>query len=287
MSQSEGIDRPAAAGAGRVALTNPAFSHRRVAALVLRHYYILRGSTVRILELAYWPTVQMILWGFITQFFATQSTYVAQAFGVLLAGVLLWDILFRSQLGVSVSFLEEMWARNLAQVLVTPIRPLEVILGFVAVSLMRTLVGTLPATLLAIAFYGFSIYSLGVPLVAFFTLLVMFGWAVGIALNGMLLRFGLGAESLAWFVIFAIAPLSGVYYPIASLPAWLQPVAWCLPSAYVFEGMRAVLIHDEVRLDLLAAALALDVGYLVAGSLFFLWSLGDARRRGSILGIGE
>jgi len=277
-----------AAGAAEVVVrANPAFSPRRIGAVALRHVYLLRGSFVRVLELCYWPTVQMILWGFITQFFATQSSYVAQAFGVLLSGVLLWDVLFRSQLGVSVTFLEEMWARNLAQLLVTPIRPLEIVLAFVTVSLLRTAVGILPATLLAILFYGFSIYSLGLPLVGFFTALVVFGWAIGIALNGLLLRYGLGAESLAWVVIFAISPLSGVYYPIATLPHWLQWAAWCLPSSYVFEGMRATLIHGEVRLDLMAASFALAAVYIAAGGWFFLASLRGARRKGSILGVGE
>ena len=285
MSSDEAAGRPVRAR--RVRSENPAFSPQRLQGMVLRHFYLLRGSLPRVLELAYWPTVQMVLWGFITQFFATQSTYVAQAFGVLLSGVLLWDILFRSQLGVTVSFLEEMWSRNLAQLLVTPVRPFELVLGFMTVSLMRTVIGSLPATVLAIFFYGFSIYSLGLPLVGFFTLLVVFGWSVGIALNGLLLRYGLGAESLAWVVIFAIAPVSGVYYPISVLPGWLQPVSWCLPSAYVFEGMRAVLIDGVVRYDLMAAALALDAVIFTACAGFFLLSIRHARRTGSILGIGE
>ena len=266
---------------------DPSASFTRIGAMSLRHLYLLRGSWTRLAELAYWPTVQMVLWGFITQFLATQSSYVANAFGVLLSGVLLWDILFRGQLGVCIPFLEEMWSRNLGHLFVSPIRPWEMIVAFLVVSLSRTILGVVPATLLAIAFYGFSVYSLGLPLVAFFLNLIVFGWAIGLALNGLVLRFGLGAETLAWVVIMAVAPVSGVYYPVATLPHWLQWLSWSLPSAYVFEGMRGVLIEGTVRLDIMVWAGLLNLGYLAAGAGIFLHCLKAARIRGLILQIGE
>ncbi len=269
--------------------------HRRAAtlswlrmwAMLLRYIYLLRGSWPRILELAYWPTVQMILWGFITQFFVTNSTWVAQATGVLIAAVLLWDVLFRSQLGVSLSFMEEMWSRNLGYLLVTPLRPVELIASFLSLSLLRTLIGVMPASLLAILLYHYSVFDLGLPLIAFFANLMVMGWAIGLVVSGIVLRFGLGAESMAWLLIFGLAPLSGIYYPIDVLPGWLQPVAWSLPSAYVFEGMRAVMFEGAVRLDLLAAAAAFNIVYLTIGAGVFLYAFRVARIRGLLLQIGE
>jgi ABC-2 type transport system permease protein len=184
---------------------NPAFSVRRIGAMALRYLYLLRGSWPRIAELAYWPTMQMILWGFITQFFAQNSSYVAQAFGVLLSGVLLWDVLFRGQIGVSICFLEEMWSRNLGHLFVSPLKPIEMACALSFMGLVRTVIGLFPATLLAIWFYGYSVYDIGFPLIAFFFQLIAFGWALGLALSGMVLRWGLGAESLAWIAVFAIA----------------------------------------------------------------------------------
>ncbi|MEQ8166928.1 MAG: ABC transporter permease [Alphaproteobacteria bacterium] len=260
---------------------------RRIGAMVMRYVYLLRGSWPRILELCYWPTVQIILWGFITQFFMTNSSWVAQATGILLAAVLLWDIMFRSQLGLSLSFMEEMWSRNLGQLMVTPLRPHELILSLMTMSLIRTLIGITPAALLAIPLYQFSIFELGLPLVAFFVNLMVMGWAIGLLVSALVLRLGLGAESLAWLTIFAVAPVSGIYYPISVLPGWLQPVAWALPSAHVFEGMRAVLIEGVFRTDLFASAMALNVVYIVAAAGFFLWIFEIARKRGLLLNIGE
>lgn len=264
-----------------------AFSLRRISAMVLRYVYLLRGSWPRIAELIYWPTVQMILWGLITKFFLTHSSWLAQAGGVLIAGVLLWDVLFRSQLGVAVSFLEELWSRNLGQLFVTPLRPYELMLSFASMSLLRTLIGTVPAAFLAIPFYSYSIFSMGLPLLTFFVNLMIFGWAIGLLVSGCVLRYGLGAESLAWLAIFALAPVSGVYYPIATLPGWLQPVAWALPSAHVFEGMRAVMFDHVFRTDLFVSALGLNVLYLVIGGASFLAFFRVVRRRGLLLQMGE
>jgi ABC-2 type transport system permease protein len=266
---------------------DPAFSLRRVWAMALRYFYLLRGSWPRYLELAYWPTVQMILWGFITQFLATNSTYIAEAFGVLLSAVLLWDVMFRGQLGVSVSFFEEMWSRNLGHLSVSPLRPYEMMISLTAMSLVRTIVGIAPASLLAIVFFGFSVYDLGLSLAAFFFNLLVMGWAIGFVVSGMVLRFGLGAESLAWVAIFAVAPVSGIYYPVSVLPEWLQIVARLLPSSYVFEGMRAVIREGVVRYDYMLIAAGLNAVYLIGGALIFLAFFRAARIRGLLLQMGE
>jgi ABC-2 type transport system permease protein len=266
---------------------NPTFSLARIYAMVLRHYYVLRGSWTRLLELAYWPTIQMVMWGFLTQFLAANTSYIAQAFGVLLAAFLLWDLLFRSQLGVSVSFLEEMWSRNLGHIFVSPLRPTELMVTLMVMSVIRTAIGLLPASFLAIAFYGYSIYSLGWPLLGFYLNLVFFGWGMGLAICGFLIRYGMGAESLAWLAGFIILPISGIYYPIAVLPTWLQPVAWCLPSSYVFEGLRAAMVEGAARWDLMAGAAALNVLYVLGGGACFLGFFRAARQRGQLLQMGE
>lgn len=263
------------------------FSWQRVSAILLRHLYVLRRSWPRILDLAYWPTVQMVLWGFITVFFREHSSWVAEAAAVLISAVLLWDVLFRANLGLSLSFLEEMWARNLAQLFVSPLRPHELVAAVSLMSLIRTLIGVTPAALLALPLFDVSVFALGLPLIAFFANLLVLGWSVGLIVSGGVLRLGLGAENLAWVSIFAIAPLSGIYYPIETLPVWLQPLAWALPSAYVFEGMRAVLFEGDFRLDLLAGAVGLNILYFAAAVLFFLRMVHVARQRGLLLQQGE
>jgi ABC-2 type transport system permease protein len=263
------------------------FAPGRVWAMLLRYIYLFRTSWPRAIELVYWPTMQMVLWGFMTEFLRTNSSWVAQAFGVLLAAVLLWDVLFRSQLGVSMSFLEEMWSRNLGNLFVSPLRPYEWILSLLAMSLIRVLIGVVPAALLAIPLYHYSIFTLGLPLLAFFVNLLAMGWALGLMICALILRHGLGAESMAWAAIFVLAPVSGVYYPVSVLPGWLQHVSWALPSAHCFEGMRGVMIEGVFDLDHCLAAAALNVVYILLGAAVFLYAFRVARRRGALFQTGE
>lgn len=263
------------------------FSPRRVGAMVLRYWYLLRGSWPRFLELAYWPTMQMILWGYINQFMAQNSSWVAQGAGVLISGVLLWDVLFRGQLGVSVSFLEEMWSRNLGHLFVSPLRPVEWVSALMVMSLIRTIIGVVPAALLAIPFFGYSVFGMGLPLALFFANLILLGWALGLFTVALILRYGMGAEGLAWILVFMLAPISAVYYPVSVLPDWLQWVALALPSTHVFEGMRALVFHGAVRWDHMAWALGLNAVYMALCAGSFLWSFRSARVRGALLQTGE
>ncbi|MEX0758175.1 MAG: ABC transporter permease [Tistlia sp.] len=259
----------------------------RIGAMVLRHLFLMRSSWPRVLELMYWPTIQMILWGFVTLYLLQHSTVIANAAGILVTAVLLWDVLFRGQLGFSLSFLEEIWSRNLGNLAVSPLRPHELLAALMVMSVLRTLVGILPATGLAILFYGVSVYELGLPLVAFFSCLLIMGWALGMLVSALILRVGQGAESVAWLAIFLLAPISSIYYPVAVLPEWLQWIAWCFPMTPTFEGMRAILIEGSFRPDLLVHALALNVVYLVIGAAVFLYSFRVARRHGLLLQQGE
>lgn len=268
-------------------MTHSAFSRRRIGAMVLRYVYLLRSSGPRVLELAYWPAMQMILWGFISQFFVTNSSWVAQAAGVLIAAVLLWDVMFRGQLGVSTVFFEEMYSRNLGHLFASPLRPYELVIALLAISLIRTLIGVGGAALLAIPFYHFSIFDMGWPLLAFFANLLVMGWAIGLLVSGLVLRYGLGAENLAWVAIFTVAPISGIYYPISVLPDWLQVLAHLLPASYVFEGMRAVMFEHYFDYVLFWKAVGLNCAYLVLGIGAFLRAFRVARERGLLLNVGE
>ena len=264
-----------------------AFSPRRVAAMVLRYWYLLRSSFARIVELIYWPTVQMLMWGFMQTFLAGQASLYARAGGVLIGSVMLWDVLFRGQLGFSISFLEEMWSRNLGNLMISPLRGAEFVAALMIMSLVRLAIGMVPVSLLALVFFGFNFWGLGLALAAFFANLMFTGWAVGIFVSGLVLRNGLGAETFAWSIMFLLLPLACVYYPVAVLPPWLQSVAWSLPPTYVFEGMRALLIEHMFRADLMIQALALNAVLFSLAVMAFLALLASARRNGSLMQTGE
>lgn len=263
------------------------FSIRRVMAMVLRYWYLLRHSIPRQLDLFYWPAVNVILWGFLSQFLAGNSSFIAKAGGVLLAAMFLWDVMSRSQLGVSVGFLEEVWSRNLGHMFVSPLRAHEWLISLMVVSIVRTAVGLAPAVLIAMAVFHFSLFDLGLPLAGFLANLMMMGWWLALIIMAAILRWGQGAENLAWAAVFVLAPVSAVYYPVAILPPWLQLLSLALPASHVFEGMRGVMVRHAFETNHLVAALLLNLAYLGLAGAVFLWSFRSARARGALLQLGE
>ena len=262
-------------------------SARRIGALVLRHLYLFRKSWPRVISLAYYPTVTLIMWAFVTQYMAPTNDVLRDAPGLFIGAVLLWDILFRGQLGVSLSFFEEMYSRNLGNLFVSPLRPWEMIAGQLVMSVIRTLIGVGGAALVAWLLFEYSIFAMGWALITFFINLIVLGWAIGLAVSGMVLRWGLGAEELAWAAIFLLAPISGVYYPISVLPEWVQWIAWMVPASHVFEGMREVLLQKVFNWSHFVSAFALNAVYLTAGTGIYLLAIRDARQRGALLQMGE
>jgi ABC-2 type transport system permease protein len=261
---------------------------RRIWGLMYRHLALYRRSWPRVLELMYWPVLQMLVWGFVTAWLAgVQNNTASVTAGVLLGGVLLWEVTLRSQMGFAISFLEEIWSRNLGHIFVAPLRPYELVAGLVAMSILRTAIGVGPAILLAFLLYGFGIWTLGPVLVLYFTALMAMGWAVALGVTALILRHGAGAEALAWGVLFGLAPFSAVFYPVSVLPGWLQPISLAIPATHVFEGMRAALLNGQLAWDHLAYAFVLDLIWLGLAAWLFMAQFQAARVRGALMNIGE
>ena len=277
-------------------------SINRIGALLLRHFYLLRGSPIRIGEIIYLPTVQMLLWGFVAQFL-TQSLQAAGGAGgsgnsassalatqlpaLLISGVLLWEVLFRAQVGVALSFLEEIYARNLGHLFVTPLRMGEWIAALFVMGLLRTVLGVGVAAALAFAVHRLAVVDLGLPLVAFFANLMVLGWAFGLIACALVVRYGVAAENFAWGTVFAIAPLCGIYYPVATLPAWVQPISYAIPASHVFEGMRAVAQGKGFMWDHFWWAVGLNVLYMIVALACLRMALASARKLGLLLQTGD
>jgi len=267
-------------------------SLRRIWGLMYRHLALYRRSWPRLLELMYWPVLQMCIWGFTASFLVGRAGgggaggAAVVAAGALLGGVLLWEVALRSQMGVAISFLEELWSRNLGHVFVSPIRPWEMVSALVGISVLRMLTGVLPAILIAFLLYAFNLFAMGPVVVLFFANLMVMGWWVALGVISLILRHGAGAEALAWSVLFGLTPISAVFYPVSVLPAAVQPIALALPSSHVFEGMRAAL-SGVIRWDHLAWAMGLNIVWMAAGIWLFAAQFRQARLRGALLSIGE
>ena len=262
-------------------------SINKIFALSLRHVYLIKGSFPRILDLIYWPTIQIFLWGFISKFFTLNSSYFENTVGIILSAAILYDFLFRSSISYNMMFLEEIWSRNFTNLFIAPIKISEIITALTFTAIFRTLIGLVPAALLAIPLFGVSIFKIGIPLIFLLITLYIFGVTLGLLVTSGLVRFGPSFENIAWASLFFLAPLGCIYYPIEILPEWLQIIAKLLPLVHIFEEMRNVLIHDIVNYYQILKAIIISFIYFVFGIVVFYLSYEGAKNRGTLINMGE
>ena len=259
----------------------------KIFALSLRHIYLIKGSFPRILDLIYWPTIQIFLWGFISKFFTLSSSYYNNTVGIILSAAILYDFLFRSSISYNMMFLEEIWSRNFTNLFIAPIKIKEIIAALTITAILRTMIGLVPAALIAIPLFGVSIFKIGIPLIYLLLSLYIFGISLGLLVTAGLIRFGPSFENIAWASLFFLAPLGCIYYPIEILPNWLQIIAQILPLVHIFEEMRNILINDVINYYAIIKSVIISSCYFLFGVAIFYIAYFGARKRGTLINIGE
>jgi len=259
----------------------------RIGALITRHLYTYRRSPMRLMELVYWPLLDLLVWGFVSVYLQRYGAAVPNFVAFFIGALILWDILFRAQQGISVTYLEEVWSRNLMNLFVSPLSIAEFLLATVIVSLGKLTVAALTMAALAVLFYQFNILTLGLSLFPFVANLLLFGWSLGVFTTALVLRFGQAAESLAWVLAFLFQPFSAVFYPVTVLPPWMQAIAHFLPSSHVFEGMRAVINGQGIPWHHLVWASGLNLLFVVGAVWFFYATFALVKERGLLSKVGE
>jgi ABC-2 type transport system permease protein len=251
-----------------------------VVALVYKFVCICYRSLDRIFDVFYWPVISLLLWGF-TSTFVSHTSQFAGVIEFFLGGAILWSFFWRAQTDVGTFILEDFWSRNVYNLFASPVTALDLFTAIALVGVIRCLVSFAFLNLLAWFLYTFNILHLGGLALSFFTfILMLFGWAVGILISALIFRFGLRIQVLAWSVGFIIQPFSCVFYPLESLPPWLQSLAWVLPTTHVFEGMRHALATGGLAVQPLLTSLGLTLVMLVLSLLGFQYALSQAKKRG-------
>ena len=259
----------------------------KIFALSLRHIYLIKGSFPRILDLIYWPTIQIFLWGFISKFFTLNSSFYENTVGIILSAAILYDFLFRSSISYNMMFLEEIWSRNFTNLFIAPMKIGEILTSLVATALIRALIGLIPAILLTSPLFGISILDLGIFLFFIFLSLYLFGITLGVLVSAGLLRYGPSFENIAWSTMFLLAPFGCIYYPIDILPDVFQKIAYLLPLVYIFEEARNILINQTVDIQNIYYAFMWNGVYFVLSIALFYYSFNVAKNKGTLINMGE
>lgn len=249
--------------------------------------YLYRRSLARVMEIFYWPFLDLVIWGFITIYLMQFEGQVHGAVTWFLGALILWDVLFRAQQGITISFLEEIWARNLLNLFASPLKPSEFLAATMALSIFKVTVVSIVMVVAALVFYDYNVFKIGLSLVPFVISLLAMGWVIGVLTTSLILRFGQEVEVLAWGLVFLFQPISCVFYPMDVLPPWLQAVAWVNPAAHIFEGMRGVLLEGEIPYIHLVWSFGLDLVYLSFIVAWFHHTFSVCKEKGLLVRVGE
>lgn len=255
---------------------------RVINALLLRYLYLYTRTPMRLVELIFWPVVELLIWGNLTIFIQENSSGdFPKVITFLLGAMIFWDVIFRAQQGVAISFLEDIWTRNLLNIFVAPVRTSEYLASTFLVGIFRIGITVGILSIVAFSLYQFNIFTFKWTLIPYFGNLLVTGWCLGMISTALILRWGQAAESLAWAVPFFIQPFTAVFYPVEVMkPVWVQTLALSLPSTHVFEGMRYTLKTGEFSTHHFLWACGLNVIFLLIACYIFYWMLDLTRRRG-------
>ncbi len=252
----------------------------RVAALTKRYAYIYSRNSFRVLDIVFWPVMDLLVWGFVTNYMLTREQGPPQMVTFLIGAIILFNILYRAQQGITVSFLEDIWSRNLLNIFTAPVRASEFVAATYLCGLAQAVGVLIVMSIVASCMYGFDMGAIGWSLIPLFLNLLVMGWWLGLLTTALILRFGNQAEALAWAVPFLVQPLSAVFYPVSVLPSFLQPISLAIPASHVFEGMRAILQQHKFPEEHLIIASVLNVAYMLCAAFFFARMFKQARTRG-------
>jgi ABC-2 type transport system permease protein len=259
----------------------------RILAVLTRHLFLYRRSLPRLMEIFYWPFLDLVVWGFITVYLMRFQGQLPGLVTFFLGALILWDVLFRAQQGITISFLEEIWARNLMNLFASPLKPSEFLAATMAMSIFKVLAVSIVMVVAALVFYSYNVFMIGVALIPFVLNLIVTGWTIGVLTTSLIMRFGQEAEVLAWGMVFLFQPISCVFYPMDVLPIWLKPLAWINPAAHIFEGMRSVITTGAWPLQHLGWATALNLVFLATMVTVFHYTFSICKERGLLVRVGE
>jgi len=256
----------------------------RIIAIVIRQLYIWPRSLERWQGSLGWPLLGLISWGMTMSFFQKNVSFGFSIVAFLLGGVIFWELTSISQREISVNFLDEAWNRNLINIFSSPITSGEFLIASVILGLIKLTVTMAVMLLGALIFYQFNIftsYSFYIPF--FISNLLIFGISLGLVINGLILRYGYNIAELTWALVGWVSPFSCIYYPLSAIPVWAQKIAMILPSTYVFEEMRRMVLHHYVIWNNILISLLLNGIYLILSIWFFKIMFAKAKEQGRLV----
>ncbi len=257
---------------------------RRIFTMIRRYLVLHLRSPARMFDLVFWPTLELLVWGFLSIYLSKNAEGNLQnILLMLLSAIIFWDVLYRSQQAISLGFMEELWSRNILNLVISPLRTWEWVASAYAYATIKTFFIMILMLVLAMVMYTYDATVFGFYMVPLLINLLLLGYAMGMFATGLLLRWGHAAESLIWGVPFLVQPFAAIFYPVSVYPDWLKPICLALPVTHVMEAMRTLLNNGTFSWANMALIFGLNLLYMAACGWFFAAMLARGRENGRLV----
>lgn len=253
---------------------------QRILGVFFRYLYVMRKGLHHLSDLFYWPLVDILLWGLTSLWIQSQDFHIQNLPLIMMTGLVFWQICWRGSVDISVSLLQEFWQRNLVNLFSTPLKFCEFVMGLLLLSLVKLITSIAFGAVVVYLLYALNVFSIGWAFLPFAASLIIFGWTIGFLASSAIIYWGHSIEMFAWMIGGLFAPFSAVFYPIALLPAWTQKISWCLPTTYIFEGMRSILRTGIFPTRFFWTSILLNALFLSASILLFRYMFQKSRKKG-------
>jgi ABC-2 type transport system permease protein len=254
-------------------------SWQRILGVFFRYYYVLKKGPHQLIDLFYWPFIDILLWGLTSVWIENQNPNNNLPL-VLLTALIFWHIAWRGSVDIALNLLQEFWQRNLINLFSTPLKVIEWILGVLLLSSYKLLLTMFFGIGTVYVLYALNVLTIGWAFIPFAALLLIFGWSLSFICSSFIIYWGHKVETATWVIAYLFAPFSGVFYPVSMLPSWAQTLSWCLPTTYIFEGMRQLLATKVFPMKYFWISCSLNIGLLSLSIAGFYFAYEASRKKG-------
>jgi ABC-2 type transport system permease protein len=253
---------------------------QRILGVYFRYLYSMKRGLLHFTDMFYWPMVDIILWGLTSFWIQSQDFHGNNLPLIIMTGLIFWQICWRGSIDISVALLQEFWQRNLVNFFSTPLKFCEFVIGVLLLSVSKLVLTVAFGTLLVYLLYALNVFTVGWAFLPFAVSLIVFGWSISFLACSAIIYWGHSVEMFAWVVGGIFMPFSAVFYPVTVLPHWAQSISWCLPTTYIFEGMRMVLYQGIFPTRYFWTSIGLNALFLTASIFIFRCMFEKSRQKG-------
>jgi ABC-2 type transport system permease protein len=251
----------------------------RIKAILLQELFITYRSVEVIMDILFFPLVNIIIFGFLSLYLGGNSHSLAGQYVIL--GMLLWQIIWIIEYSVSVGSLWNIWARNLSNLFIAPLMIKEYIFAHTASGVIKAIIMLLISAILSIFVFQFNLFSVGIiPLILIFINFGCFAFSFGLVMLGLIFRYGTRIQAFAWGLVPVFQPLCAAFYPLKVLPAPLQLLSYLFSPTFTFEAARYSLAYHTVNWGLFGISFLENIVYFFASILFFQYMFRQSRNTG-------